>query len=96
MAKKTIRIERIHLEQDAGKSIRPTSCTLSLIDLNRLRVALMEIVSKPDMSSPFEAASYVKPFVQLCAPLKHQTATWKKAIYAATPMFQLGKLGEEN
>lgn len=58
--KKAIRIERIHLEQDAGKSIHDQHPTLTFIDLNRSGVALMEIVSKPDMNSPFEAAEYVK------------------------------------
>ena len=58
--KKIIRVERIHLEQDAGKSIHDQHPTDSLIDLNRSGVALMEIVSKPDMSSPFEATEYVK------------------------------------
>lgn len=58
--KKNIGVERIHLEQDAGKSIHDQSPTLTLIDLNRSGVALMEIVSKPDISSPFEACEYVK------------------------------------
>jgi aspartyl-tRNA(Asn)/glutamyl-tRNA(Gln) amidotransferase subunit B len=58
--KKAIGVERIHLEQDAGKSIHDQSPTLTLIDLNRCGVALMEIVSKPDMTSPFEACEYVK------------------------------------
>lgn len=58
--KKTIGVERIHLEQDAGKSIHDQSPTESFIDLNRCGVALMEIVSDPDMSSPFEASEYVK------------------------------------
>ncbi|MFM2200550.1 MAG: hypothetical protein RL769_605 [Pseudomonadota bacterium] len=58
--KKLIRIERIHLEQDAGKSIHDQHPACSLIDLNRAGVGLMEIVSKPDLSSPFEASEYVK------------------------------------
>jgi len=58
--KKIINIERIHLEQDAGKSIHDQDPKCSLIDLNRSGVPLMEIVSDPDMSSPFEAAEYVK------------------------------------
>lgn len=58
--KKIVGVERIHLEQDAGKSIHDQSPTLTLIDLNRSGVALMEIVSKPDISSPFEACEYVK------------------------------------
>lgn len=58
--KKTVRIERIHLEQDAGKSIHDQHPQFSLIDLNRAGVGLMEIVSKPDLNSPYEAAEYVK------------------------------------
>lgn len=58
--KKTIHIERIHLEQDAGKSIHDQHPKLSLIDLNRSGIALMEIVSKPDMNSPYEACEFVK------------------------------------
>lgn len=57
---KKIRINRIHLEQDAGKSMHDQSPNFSLIDLNRSGIALMEIVSEPDLSSPYEAAQYVK------------------------------------
>ena len=56
----TVRIERLHLEQDAGKLIHDLSPTESYVDLNRAGTALMEIVSKPDMRSPEEAVAYVK------------------------------------
>src|SRR5208337_2126592 len=52
-------IERLHLEQDAGKSLHDQSPTMSFVDLNRCGVALMEIVSKPDMRSADEAKAYV-------------------------------------
>ncbi len=52
-------IERVHLEQDAGKSIHDQHPTLSLVDLNRCGVALMEIVSKPDIRSSEQAKAYV-------------------------------------
>jgi aspartyl-tRNA(Asn)/glutamyl-tRNA(Gln) amidotransferase subunit B len=52
-------IERLHLEQDAGKSLHDQSATESFVDLNRSGVALMEIVSKPDMRSADEAKAYV-------------------------------------
>ncbi len=55
----TVGIERLHLEQDAGKSIHDLSPTESFVDLNRSGVALMEIVSKPDMRSSEEARAYV-------------------------------------
>jgi aspartyl-tRNA(Asn)/glutamyl-tRNA(Gln) amidotransferase subunit B len=54
-----IGIERLHLEQDAGKSIHDQHPTMSYVDLNRSGVALMEIVSKPDMRSSDEAKAYV-------------------------------------
>src|SRR5271165_860573 len=55
----TVGIERLHLEQDAGKSLHDQSPTMSFVDLNRSGVALMEIVSKPDMRSAEEAKAYV-------------------------------------
>ncbi|MBN8543455.1 MAG: Asp-tRNA(Asn)/Glu-tRNA(Gln) amidotransferase subunit GatB [Alphaproteobacteria bacterium] len=55
-----IGITRLHLEQDAGKSLHEHSPKHSFIDLNRSGVALMEIVSEPDMRSPEEAAAYFK------------------------------------
>ncbi len=54
-----IGVERLHLEQDAGKSIHDQHPTMSYVDLNRTGVALMEIVSKPDMRSSDEAKAYV-------------------------------------
>ena len=55
----TVRIERLHLEQDAGKSIHDLHPIMSFVDLNRSGVALMEIVSKPDLRSADEARAYV-------------------------------------
>src|SRR5271168_2727517 len=55
-----VRIERLHLEQDAGKSIHDMDPNWTYVDLNRAGTALMEIVSKPDMRSAAEAAAYVK------------------------------------
>ena len=57
---KKIRINRLHIEQDAGKSIHDQMKDISLIDLNRSGIGLMEIVSEPDISSPEEAAAYFK------------------------------------
>ena len=57
---KEVGIERIHLEQDAGKSIHDMDPTTSFVDLNRTGIALMEIVSKPEINSPFEAVEYIK------------------------------------
>ncbi|GGH24841.1 aspartyl/glutamyl-tRNA(Asn/Gln) amidotransferase subunit B [Alsobacter metallidurans] len=55
----TVGIERLHLEQDAGKSLHDQHPTMSFVDLNRSGVALMEIVSKPDIRSSEEARAYV-------------------------------------
>jgi aspartyl-tRNA(Asn)/glutamyl-tRNA(Gln) amidotransferase subunit B len=57
---KKVGIERIHLEQDAGKMLHDQHPSFSYVDLNRSGVALMEIVSKPDMRSPEEAGAYVR------------------------------------
>ena len=57
---KTIGIERIHVEQDAGKLMHDQHATMSYVDLNRCGVALMEIVSRPDMRSPAEAGAYLR------------------------------------
>jgi len=59
-ADKVIGIERIHIEQDAGKLMHDQHPTMSYVDLNRVGVALMEIVSRPDMTSPAEAGAYVR------------------------------------
>jgi aspartyl-tRNA(Asn)/glutamyl-tRNA(Gln) amidotransferase subunit B len=64
-SEKRIGIERIHLEQDAGKSVHDLHPTMSYVDLNRSGCALMEIVSRPDIRSPFEAGAYVAALRQL-------------------------------
>jgi len=56
----TVGIERLHLEQDAGKSLHDQHPDTSFVDLNRAGVALMEIVTKPHMRSPEEAAAFLK------------------------------------
>src|SRR5688572_5593215 len=55
----TVGIERLHLEQDAGKSLHDQHPSMSFVDLNRSGVALMEIVSKPDLRSSEQARAYV-------------------------------------
>ena len=57
---RTVGITRLHLEQDAGKSMHDQSPNETFVDLNRSGVALMEIVSEPDMRSPEEAGAYLK------------------------------------
>ena len=60
-----VRIERIHMEQDAGKSVHDMDPNMSFVDLNRTGVALMEIVSRPDIRGPEEAAAYVVKMRQI-------------------------------
>jgi len=57
---KTININRIHIEEDAGKNIHDTSDIHSLVDLNRAGVPLMEIVTEPDIASPLEAGAFMR------------------------------------
>ncbi|MBN2097003.1 MAG: Asp-tRNA(Asn)/Glu-tRNA(Gln) amidotransferase GatCAB subunit B, partial [Candidatus Omnitrophica bacterium] len=56
---KRIRIRRVHLEEDAGKLIHPEKSKMSLVDFNRSGIALLEIVSEPDLNSPQEAYDYL-------------------------------------
>ena len=60
-----VRIERIHIEQDAGKSIHDMDPNMSFVDLNRTGVALMEIVSRPNIRGPEEAAAYIVKLRQI-------------------------------
>ncbi len=66
---KKVRIKRIHMEEDAGKSIHDTGES-TLVDLNRTGVPLIEIVSEPDISTPAEAAAYLKKIHQLVTYLE--------------------------
>ncbi len=60
-----VRVERIHVEQDAGKSVHDMDPEMSFVDLNRTGIALMEIVSRPDIRGPEEAAEYVRKLRQI-------------------------------
>ena len=62
---RVVRIEHIHLEQDAGKSMHDMDAHSSFVDLNRTGIALMEIVSFPDLRSPEEAAAYIQKLRQI-------------------------------
>jgi len=92
--KKKIRVERIHLEQDAGKSIHDQDPHLSLIDLNRAGVALMEIVSKPDMNSPFEACEYVKTIRSIVRALGTCDGDMEKGNLRCDANVSVRKIGE--
>ncbi|MEO1918367.1 MAG: Asp-tRNA(Asn)/Glu-tRNA(Gln) amidotransferase subunit GatB [Paracoccaceae bacterium] len=60
-----VRVERIHIEQDAGKSVHDMDPEMSFVDFNRTGIALMEIVSRPDIRGPEEAAEYVRKLRQI-------------------------------
>ena len=94
-SKKTIHVERIHLEQDAGKSIHDQHPTATLIDLNRSGIALMEIVSKPDMRSPFEAAEYVKTIRGILRALGTSDGDMEKGNLRCDANVSVRKVGEE-
>ena len=95
-ATKTIGIERIHVEQDAGKLMHDQHPTLSYVDLNRSGVALMEIVSRPDMRSPEEAGAYCQEAALDPALCRHRaTATWRKARMRADVNVSVRKPGDE-
>ena len=81
-----IGITRLHLEQDAGKSLHDQHPTQTYVDLNRAGVALMEIVSEPDLRSAEEAGgSTCASCARSCAISAPATATWRRARCAATP-----------
>jgi aspartyl-tRNA(Asn)/glutamyl-tRNA(Gln) amidotransferase subunit B len=67
---KVIRLQRIHIEQDAGQSIHDQDPTFSLVNFNRAGIGLMEIVSHPDLTSPEEVVEYVKKLRSLMRYLK--------------------------
>ena len=79
-------IERLHLEQDAGKSLHDQHPDNSYVDLNRSGIALMEIVTKPHMRSSEEAAAFLRNCAPSCAIWAPATAIWTKARCGPTSM----------
>ena len=92
---KTIKIERLHLEQDAGKSLHDQHPNKSFIDLNRTGVALMEIVSKPDLSTPVEAATYVKKIRSILRYIGTCDGNMEEGSLRADCNVSVRKLGEK-
>jgi aspartyl-tRNA(Asn)/glutamyl-tRNA(Gln) amidotransferase subunit B len=91
--KKTVRIQRIHLEEDAGKllhAVGSRALDYSLVDLNRTGVPLMEIVSEPDIRSPKKPAIIWTPFEPCSVMWGCPSATWKKGPCGATPTCPFG------
>jgi aspartyl-tRNA(Asn)/glutamyl-tRNA(Gln) amidotransferase subunit B len=92
---KEIGITRLHLEQDAGKSIHDQHPSKSFIDLNRSGVALMEIVSEPDMRSPEEAGAYVTKLRQILRYLGTCDGNMEEGSLRADVNVSVRKAGEE-
>jgi len=92
---KKIGIERLHLEQDAGKSIHDMDPENSFVDLNRSGVALMEIVSKPDLRSPQEVNFYVKKLRSIMRYLGTCDGNMQEGSLRADVNVSVRKIGEK-
>ncbi len=91
---KQIGITRLHLEQDAGKSMHDQHAAKSVIDLNRAGVALMEIVSEPDIRSPEEAGAYVRKIRQILRYLHTCDGNMEEGSMRADVNVSVRKTGE--
>jgi aspartyl-tRNA(Asn)/glutamyl-tRNA(Gln) amidotransferase subunit B len=92
---KEIGVTRIHLEQDAGKSLHEHSPKYSFIDLNRSGVALMEVVSEPDMRSSYEAGEYVKNLRSILRYLGTCDGDMEKGSLRCDANVSVRKIGDE-
>ena len=92
---KEIGIERLHLEQDAGKSLHDQDPKLTFVDLNRSGVALMEIVSKPDMNSPMEAGIYLRKIRSILRYLETCDGDMEKGSLRADVNVSVRKKGDK-
>jgi len=91
-----IGIERLHLEQDAGKSIHDLDPDNTYVDLNRSGVALMEIVSKPDLRSPDEVSAYVKKLRSIMRYLGTCDGNMQEGSLRADVNVSVRKIGDKN
>ena len=92
---KKVGIERLHLEQDAGKSIHDMDPENSFVDLNRSGVALMEIVSKPDLRSPEEVNSYIKKLRSIMRYLETCDGNMQEGSLRADVNVSVRKIGDK-
>ncbi|MEE4539017.1 MAG: Asp-tRNA(Asn)/Glu-tRNA(Gln) amidotransferase subunit GatB [Erythrobacter sp.] len=92
---KVIGIERIHVEQDAGKLMHDQHPTMSYVDLNRSGVALMEIVSRPDMRSPAEAGAYIRKLRSILRYVGSCDGNMEEGSMRADVNVSVRKIGEE-
>ena len=93
--RKRIGIERLHLEQDAGKSLHDQDPKHTFVDLNRSGIALMEIVSRPDMNSPEEAVNYVRKVRSILRYLDTCDGNMEQGSLRADVNVSVNKDGEE-
>jgi len=93
---KEVGIERLHLEQDAGKSIHDIDPNNTLVDLNRSGVALMEIVSKPDLRSPDEVNAYIKKLRSIMRYLGTCDGNMQEGSLRADVNVSVRKKGDKN
>ncbi len=93
---KKIGIERLHLEQDAGKSLHDQDPANSFIDLNRSGVALMEIVSKPDLRSPEEVGEYIKKIRSIMRYLETCDGNMEEGSLRADVNISVRKVGDKS
>lgn len=93
--KKKIRIHEAHMEQDAGKSIHDQHPSLTLVDLNRSGVCLLEIVSEPDLRSPYEAMEYLKELRALLRALDTSNADMEKGSMRCDANVSVRKVGDQ-
>src|SRR3990167_7235197 len=94
-AKKTIRITRAHLEEDAGKSLHEGLQNVSGVDLNRAGTPLLEIVSEPDMRSAPEAIAYLKKLHRLVRYLEISDGNMQEGSFRVDVNISLRRHGEE-
>jgi aspartyl-tRNA(Asn)/glutamyl-tRNA(Gln) amidotransferase subunit B len=94
-SEKTIRVNRIHVEQDAGKSFHDQSPNSSFIDLNRSGIGLMEIVSEADLRSPYEAGEYLKKLRAILRYLGTCDGDMEKGSMRCDANVSVRKAGEE-
>ena len=93
---KEVGIERLHLEQDAGKSIHDIDPNNTFVDLNRSGVALMEIVSKPDLRSPDEVNAYIKKLRSIMRYLRTCDGNMQEGSLRADVNVSVRKLGSKD
>lgn len=85
--KKNIRINRIHLEEDAGKLIHDDFNAVSLADYNRCGIPLIEIVTEPDIGSAEEAKAFVEKLACCCNMQEFVTVRWSRVLCVAMSTF---------